>query len=121
MPEMKGKKGKKIPGFMKEMAEERKGEPARKAGASPGPHGMKKTLRSYSKKERVGEEGRRVTVSPITKKEFDGSAMTKEQKAAELTRKMEKGYRKGYRVPKRPKRGNGRKAPRSPFRKSSGR
>ncbi len=83
------------------MAKERRGEPE---STSPGPHGMKK-----------------VTVSPITKKEFDGSAMTKEQKAAELTRKMEKGYRKGYRVPKRPKRGNGRKAPRSPFRKSSGR
>jgi len=101
MPEKKGK----IPDFMKEMAEERKGEPARKAGASPGPHGMKKTTTGVHKKykERVGESARRVTVSPITKKEFDGSAMTKEQKAAELTRKMKKGYRKGYRVGKRPR------------------
>jgi hypothetical protein len=101
------------------MAKERRGEPE---STSPGPHGMKKTVQRFHKlekqekfkyKERVGEEARRVTVSPITKKEFDGSAMTKEQKAAELTRKMERGYRKGYRVPKRPKRGDGRKANRS--------
>ncbi len=70
-------------GVKKEVAEERKGEPARKAGD-------------------FGMSARKLT-----------REMTKDEKAAELTRKMERGYRKGYRVPKRPKRGNGRKANRS--------
>ncbi len=39
--------------------------------------------------------------------------MTKDEKAAELTRLMKKGYRKGYRVGKRPTK------PRNPFRSSS--
>jgi hypothetical protein len=78
-----GKKGGRVPGFMKEiaasgskgvtteMAEERKGEPARKAGG--------------------------MSARPLTRE------MTRDEKAAELTRKMKKGYRKGYRVGKRPR------------------
>jgi hypothetical protein len=78
-------------------------------GGPPGPHGMKKTVMSSKgvltemAEERTGEPAR-------------------SEKAKALTRKMEKGYRKGYRVPKRPKRGAGdRKKNRNPYRKSSGR
>ena len=90
MAQMKGKKGKKIPGFMKEMAEERKGEPARKAGVP----GFAKEMAASGKGQFHAEKISR--------------PMTKDEKAAELTRKMKKGYRKGYRVPKRPGRSSGR-------------
>jgi len=86
------------------MAKERRGEPE---STSPGPHGMKKTttgvlsgriVRSpYKKKERVGEEARRI---PGFAKEMAASG--RKEKAEKLTRLMKKGYRKGYRVGKRP-------------------
>jgi len=117
------------------MAKERRGEPE---STSPGPHGMFKTTTGVHKKykERVGEEARKSTSPgphgmkesisakkgkvPGFAKEMAASGkgqfhaekisipMTKKQRAAELTRKMKKGYRKGYRVPKRPGRSSGR-------------
>ena len=65
---------------------ERKGEPGF----------MKEIAASGSKERKAGDFG--MSATKLTRR------MTKEERAAELTRKMKKGYRKGYRVPKRPER-----------------
>ncbi len=92
-------------GVTKEMAEERKGEPARKAGKSPGPHGASFTQMRFKSKS-----------APLKLKKVEKYKKYEkiEGKGEKVERSMKKGYRKGYRVPKRP-------AGRSSSRKSSGR
>ena len=84
------------------MAEERRGDPDGKSGI--------RGLRSTGQKK----AGWQFHAEEISR------PMTKDEKAARLTRLMKKGYRKGYRVPKRPKRGGSdRKKNRNPYRQAS--